>query len=401
VAFARAADAPVHVVHLSSADALRHVREAKALGLPVSAETCPAYLALTVPLVHYRLAGLSRAANGAVEIKNRVIAKISRLEMAQKFLEPAPTDIIKVLLEQGKLEALQPSAPVEEGQAIELKLVEVGLHDAGAGVGKIDGVDIVVANAAKLVGKKVKATIGRVLDGVAFATLADSETPSAGVTFEAEAEKPTRAPSRRKTAAPTDGESPDMPEAAAEIQEEAAVPEPVGGGAAADGPPKKKRTRRGTRGGRSRPKAQEPAGAAADPDTAAEVARPTPRIHLPSTDLGVEDAGEDAGQAPTSAEDASDVATADGQPKKKKTRRGTRGGRKRRKPAADGQADAAVSDNGSGETMAEPVEVAAEEPSADVPEEQAAEPPGEYVPMAEWIDEFDSRAPTRPRAPKS
>jgi dihydropyrimidinase len=47
MAFARAADAPVHVVHLSSEDALRHVREAKALGLPVSAETCPHYLALT------------------------------------------------------------------------------------------------------------------------------------------------------------------------------------------------------------------------------------------------------------------------------------------------------------------------------------------------------------------
>jgi dihydropyrimidinase len=47
MAFARAADAPVHVVHLSSADALRHVREAKALGLPVSAETCPHYLTLT------------------------------------------------------------------------------------------------------------------------------------------------------------------------------------------------------------------------------------------------------------------------------------------------------------------------------------------------------------------
>ncbi len=62
-----------------------------------------AYLALTVPLVHFRVAGLARAANGEVEIKNRVIAKISRLEMAQKFLEPAPADIIKVLLEQGKI----------------------------------------------------------------------------------------------------------------------------------------------------------------------------------------------------------------------------------------------------------------------------------------------------------
>ncbi len=47
MAFARAADAPVHVVHLSSSDALRHVQAAKAMGLPVSAETCPHYLALT------------------------------------------------------------------------------------------------------------------------------------------------------------------------------------------------------------------------------------------------------------------------------------------------------------------------------------------------------------------
>ena len=47
IAFARAADAPVHVVHLSSADALRHVHEAKRHGVRVSAETCPHYLALT------------------------------------------------------------------------------------------------------------------------------------------------------------------------------------------------------------------------------------------------------------------------------------------------------------------------------------------------------------------
>ena len=47
MAFARTADAPVHVVHLSSADALCHVREARASGVRVSAETCPHYLALT------------------------------------------------------------------------------------------------------------------------------------------------------------------------------------------------------------------------------------------------------------------------------------------------------------------------------------------------------------------
>jgi dihydropyrimidinase len=47
IAFAEAADAPVHVVHLSSGAALRHVREAKARGVRAHAETCPHYLALT------------------------------------------------------------------------------------------------------------------------------------------------------------------------------------------------------------------------------------------------------------------------------------------------------------------------------------------------------------------
>jgi dihydropyrimidinase len=47
MAFARAADVPVHVVHLSSAGALRQLREAKARGVRAHAETCPHYLALT------------------------------------------------------------------------------------------------------------------------------------------------------------------------------------------------------------------------------------------------------------------------------------------------------------------------------------------------------------------
>ena len=46
MAFASATGAPVYVVHLSSAAALRHVREAKAAGVRAFAETCPHYLAL-------------------------------------------------------------------------------------------------------------------------------------------------------------------------------------------------------------------------------------------------------------------------------------------------------------------------------------------------------------------
>jgi dihydropyrimidinase len=44
---ARAAKAPLYVVHLSCAEALAHVRAARADGLPVFAETCPHYLTLT------------------------------------------------------------------------------------------------------------------------------------------------------------------------------------------------------------------------------------------------------------------------------------------------------------------------------------------------------------------
>jgi dihydropyrimidinase len=47
LAFARAADAPIHIVHLSSALALSQVRRAKKAGVRVSVETCPHYLALT------------------------------------------------------------------------------------------------------------------------------------------------------------------------------------------------------------------------------------------------------------------------------------------------------------------------------------------------------------------
>ncbi len=47
LAFARMTEAPVHVVHLSSAAALDEVRRAKASGVRVSAETCPHYLVLT------------------------------------------------------------------------------------------------------------------------------------------------------------------------------------------------------------------------------------------------------------------------------------------------------------------------------------------------------------------
>ena len=48
IAMAEIAGAPVYIVHLSSADALHEVREARDRGVPAFAETCPQYLLLSI-----------------------------------------------------------------------------------------------------------------------------------------------------------------------------------------------------------------------------------------------------------------------------------------------------------------------------------------------------------------
>jgi dihydropyrimidinase len=48
IAIAEMAESPVYIVHLSCADALNQVREARDRGLPAFAETCPQYLFLSI-----------------------------------------------------------------------------------------------------------------------------------------------------------------------------------------------------------------------------------------------------------------------------------------------------------------------------------------------------------------
>ena len=292
---------------------------------------------------------------------------------------------------QGKLETVRPDAPVEEGATIELKLVELGLHDPTTGVGKLDGgYEVVVAHASKLVGKKVKVTVGRALEGVAYATLADDTVAApTPITFEAEAEKPMRASRSKKDVELVEVDEldePDEPEDAdTAIEEDEVELAPGEVVADADGQPKKKRTRRGTRGGRSRKKPAATAAASADDgvDVPADESngRPAPRIHVPPSDLAATvvvpepatDAGTEAAE-PEAGPAADGAVGADELPKRKRSRRGSRGGKKRRKPAAEGTDDVPPADEAGAEARADDVE------------------PPEYVPMSEWIDDFDSRS---------
>ncbi|NJC89357.1 MAG: 2-nitropropane dioxygenase, partial [Desulfuromonas sp.] len=66
-----------------------------------------AFLGLTLPLVRYRTHGIHQEANGRIVAPNRIIAKVSREELAEKFLSPPPEKLVRQLLEEGAISAEQ------------------------------------------------------------------------------------------------------------------------------------------------------------------------------------------------------------------------------------------------------------------------------------------------------
>ena len=68
-----------------------------------------AYLDLTPAIVRYRVAGFQNTFRG-VQVTNRVIAKVSRVEVATKFLSPPPERIVKELVAAGHVTQTQAAA---------------------------------------------------------------------------------------------------------------------------------------------------------------------------------------------------------------------------------------------------------------------------------------------------
>ncbi len=66
-----------------------------------------AFLEVTPTITYYRVAGLSQAPDGTIIPKNRVIAKVSRREVAEGFMSPPPANFVADLLAQGKISAQQ------------------------------------------------------------------------------------------------------------------------------------------------------------------------------------------------------------------------------------------------------------------------------------------------------
>jgi len=62
-----------------------------------------AFMTLTPAIVRYRAAGLKRGANGEVLETTAIFAKVSRPEVASRFLEPAPKSILDGLVAAGRI----------------------------------------------------------------------------------------------------------------------------------------------------------------------------------------------------------------------------------------------------------------------------------------------------------
>ena len=64
-----------------------------------------AYLRMTLPLVQYRVTGIHRNAAGRIVSPNHIFAKISRVEIAEKFFSPPPAKLLEKLVSLGKISA--------------------------------------------------------------------------------------------------------------------------------------------------------------------------------------------------------------------------------------------------------------------------------------------------------
>ncbi|NKF51084.1 eicosapentaenoate synthase subunit PfaD [Shewanella sp. WXL01] len=96
-----------NLIHSPSEPALERGSVELFLKHGVKTVEASAFLGLTEQIVYYRAAGLSRDASGEVVIGNKVIAKVSRTEVASKFMQPAPVKMLQKLVDEKLITAEQ------------------------------------------------------------------------------------------------------------------------------------------------------------------------------------------------------------------------------------------------------------------------------------------------------
>jgi PfaD family protein len=97
----------VNLIHSPAEPAHEEAVAEMLIGRGVRCVEASAYLRLTAAVVRYACTGLTRAADGSVLRRHRVIAKVSRSEVARQFLNPAPAALLAKLVERGQLTPLE------------------------------------------------------------------------------------------------------------------------------------------------------------------------------------------------------------------------------------------------------------------------------------------------------
>lgn len=90
----------VNLIHSPSEERLEREAVELFLRYQVPCVEASAFLGLTPHVVRYRLSGLARDAQGRPVARNRLIAKVSRTETAERFMRPAPAELVSSLLAQ-------------------------------------------------------------------------------------------------------------------------------------------------------------------------------------------------------------------------------------------------------------------------------------------------------------
>jgi PfaD family protein len=82
-----------------------------------------AFLDLTLPVVRYRVHGIARGSDGHVYTPNRVVAKVSRVEVASKIMAPPPEKFLRELVRLGDIteeqSALAARVPMAQDVTVE------------------------------------------------------------------------------------------------------------------------------------------------------------------------------------------------------------------------------------------------------------------------------------------
>ncbi|WP_406510518.1 PfaD family polyunsaturated fatty acid/polyketide biosynthesis protein [Streptomyces sp. NBC_00212] len=113
----------VNLIHSPSEPELEYRVAKLLLRHAVPCISASAFMGLTPAVVLCSAAGLSRKADGQIVRRTRLLAKVSRPEVAERFLSPAPPELLRPLVERGELSAeeaeLASLVPVAEDITVE------------------------------------------------------------------------------------------------------------------------------------------------------------------------------------------------------------------------------------------------------------------------------------------